>query len=221
MGSRQKRRIARKNGAKAAGRKTPEGIRISSMNSLTHGLNSRTLVLSNESQEKFNELAEAYIAKFKPRDAVEMGIVNEMIAARWRQQRVWLIQTAALNLHLDTLEVAITSALPEIAQAANLATAFTNMANQDKTLEILLRHETSFSRMHDRALKALEKLREAELRSDPKPEQSVPVETPEVEEIPSKKQPQPAASPSSNTIPRPPASKTPPNRSLPDIDCIL
>ncbi|MEO8131489.1 MAG: hypothetical protein ABJF23_30935 [Bryobacteraceae bacterium] len=49
--------------------------------------------------------------------------------------------------------------------------AHTRMVNNEKTLELLLRYETSFSRMHDRAMKALFRLREeSNLRNDPNPD---------------------------------------------------
>ena len=98
MSSRSRHKTAKRNGAKAAGSKSPEGIQKSSMNAVRHGLTAQTLVLSNESQAKFDQMLASYIERFKPADEVEMNLVDEMVAARWRQQRVWMIQTAALDL---------------------------------------------------------------------------------------------------------------------------
>src|SRR5215212_11738666 len=97
----QKRKIARENGAKTAGTKSPQGIEISSKNALKHGLSSTTVVLAVESQPKFDILFQAYIEKFQPQDAVEMGFVNQMVAARWREQRIWEIQTASIDLEME------------------------------------------------------------------------------------------------------------------------
>ena len=164
MPSKQKRKIARQNGAKAAGSKSPQGIQTSAMNALRHGLTSKTLVLWNESPAKFDQLLQMYLEKFQPQDGVEMNLVDEMVAARWRQQRVWVVQTSALNLRMDKLEDKVES------EADRLTLAFTAMANQEKTLELLMRYETSYSRMHDRAMKTLHRLRqEQDLRNDPKP----------------------------------------------------
>src|SRR5437764_12129110 len=104
MSSRLKRKTARANGAKSNGPKTPEGLQKSAQNTLKHGLTAKTLVLSNESQSKFDQLLESYIKKFKPRDAVEHDLVTEMVAARWRLQRIWLIQTAALDHQMEAME---------------------------------------------------------------------------------------------------------------------
>ena len=65
MSSRQTRKQARQNGAKAAGTKSPAGIQQSSKNSLKHGLTSNMIVLSNESQAKFDELHQTYIETFR------------------------------------------------------------------------------------------------------------------------------------------------------------
>ena len=76
MSSRQKSKIARTNGAKA-----PEGLEKSSRNELRHGLTAKTLVLSNESQTKVDRFFEAFVQKFASRDAVELELVTEMVAA--------------------------------------------------------------------------------------------------------------------------------------------
>ena len=178
MPSKQKRKTARQNGAKAAGSKTPQGIQTSAMNALRHGLTSQTLVLANESPSKFAELLQMYIEKFKPQDGVEMNLVDEMVAARWRQQRGWAIQTASIDLQMETQEFEIRS------EPQRLALAFITMANQEKVLELIMRYETSYSRMHDRAMKALYRLREEQdLRNDPKPAPPAP-KTPQTPKTP-------------------------------------
>src|SRR5665647_300523 len=177
MSSRQKRRIASTNGAKSAGTKTPEGLQKSSQNSLRHGLTAKTLVLSNESQTKFDELMEAFIRKFQPTDEVELELVTEMVAARWRLRRIWLIQTAALDHQMDRMEAELSEKFEVISHPTRLSLAFTTMANQEKSLQLLLRYETTYSRAFDRALKTLDKMqkprtesaRSEELRNEPDP----------------------------------------------------
>ena len=179
MTSKKKHKIARQNGAKAAGAKSPQGIQTSSMNALRHGLLSKVLVLSNESQTKFDELLQMYIEKFQPQDGVETNLVYEMVAAKWRQQRVWMVETAALELEMDDQQIDIDEheAKGEKLNMTNpeqIAMAYTKMANNEKTLELFMRYENSFSRMHDRAMKALFRLREElNLRNDAKPSEAV------------------------------------------------
>ncbi len=93
-----------------------------------------------------------------------MNLVDEMVAARWRQQRCWAIQTASFNLQMESLEEEVSYA------PARVALAFIAMAEHEKLLDLILRYETSYSRMHDRAMKALFRLRqELNLRNDPNP----------------------------------------------------
>jgi len=94
MAQRKRKKIARENGAKAAGTKTPEGIQKSAMNAVRHGLTGKTLVLCNESQAQFDALTQRYIRKFQPQDEVDMELIDDLVAARWRLQRVRLMQAA-------------------------------------------------------------------------------------------------------------------------------
>ena len=54
------------NGAKAAGKKTPAGIKISSQNAIKHGLTAKAHVLKTESQEEFDYLRQQYVNRFQP-----------------------------------------------------------------------------------------------------------------------------------------------------------
>ncbi len=178
MSSRDKRRIARTNGAKSTGSKPPEGLQKSAQNALRHGLTAKSLVLGNESQTKFDELMEAFIRKFQPQDEVELELVTEMVAARWRLRRVWLIQTAAIDLQMDRMAPEIERQFKVITHPTQLSLAVTTMANEEKSLQLLLRYETTYSRAFGRALKTLEKLQKTrpesatteELRNEPKPQ---------------------------------------------------
>ncbi len=184
MSSRDKRRIARTDGAKSTGPKTPKGLQKSAQNALRHGLTAKSLVLGNESQTKFDELMEAFIRKFQPKDDVELELVTEMVAARWRLRRVWLIQTAAIDLQMDRMAPEIAQQFKVITHPTRLSLAFTTMANDEKSLQLLLRYETTYSRAFDRALKTLEKLQKTrpesatteELRNEPKTQ--APIEPP-------------------------------------------
>ena len=131
MSSRQRRKIARQNGAKAAGSKTPEGLKKSSMNALRYGLTAETLVLSNESQPKFLHMLQYYIARFKPIDEVELNLVDEMVAARWRQQRIWAIQTASMNSEMDKQEDYINETFIKCTEPTRVGVAFMAMGKDN------------------------------------------------------------------------------------------
>ena len=187
MSSRNKRKIARTNGAKSAGTKSPDGLQKSSQNALRHGLTAKTLVLSNESQTKFDELLESYIRKFLPQDEVELELVTEMVAARWRLRRIWLIQSAALDHQMDKMEADLSESFTLLTEPTRLSLAFTTMANQEKSLQLLLRYESTYRRMYNQAQRDLLKLREStpctEMPNEAKPDAKPAAATPPVVEI--------------------------------------
>ena len=86
------------NGAKSHGPKTPEGLAISSMNAVRHGLTAKTLVLQNEDPAQFKELMDDYTAYLRPTNPVERDLVSDIISARWRLRRMWSYETAMIDV---------------------------------------------------------------------------------------------------------------------------
>ena len=193
MSSRQSRKQARRNGAKAAGTKSPAGIQTSSKNALKHGLTSNMIVLTNESHAKFDELHQTYLETFQPANGVEMDLIDQMVASQWRLRRIWIMQTAALDLKMDQQEAEIAKQFNQIDQATRVTVAFTTLANDEKSLDLLLRYETTYTRLYQRAMNTLIRLRREnqidenrpepttseELRNDPPPPVAEPVSSPE------------------------------------------
>ena len=93
---------ARFNGAKSQGPKTPEGLSISSMNALDHGITARTLILQNEDPDKFAEMQKALFDHLQPANQVEIDLVTDIVAARWRLNRIWRYETALLDIEMDS-----------------------------------------------------------------------------------------------------------------------
>src|ERR1700690_2553058 len=97
MSSQRKIDSARSNGAKSHGPKTEAGRKISSMNAVTHGLYAKGVVLAEESREQHQEMLDAYLHQFQPQGPAEVDLVEEMVAAKWRQRRLWAIETDLLE----------------------------------------------------------------------------------------------------------------------------
>jgi hypothetical protein len=116
------------------------------------------IVLSNESKERFDELHESYIQTFQPTNAVEMDLVDQIAAAQWRLRRIWSLQTAAFDMKMDQQEAEIKAKFHQIDQSTRLTHAFTSMANEGKSLDLLLRYVTAYTRMYQRALNTLLRL---------------------------------------------------------------
>ena len=167
MSSRQLRKQARRNGAKAAGTKSPAGIQKSSGNALKHGLTGKAVVLTNESQQNFDDLHQSYVHEFEPESTVEMDLVDQMVSAQWRLRRIWRMQTAALDLKMDQQESEIAKTFNQIDQTTRVTLAFTALANEEKALDLYLRYEIAYTRMHQRAINSLSKLRKEKLRKRP------------------------------------------------------
>jgi hypothetical protein len=92
---------SRLNGAKSRGPVTPEGRHNSSLNAASHGLTAKTLILRNESQAHFLEIMNAYLEYLQPSNQIEIDLISEMVAARWRLRRVWRYETAILDIEMD------------------------------------------------------------------------------------------------------------------------
>jgi hypothetical protein len=97
MSSQRKINSARTNGAKSHGPKTKAGLEKSSRNALTHGLYSATIVLASEPREQYQTVLDAYLQQFQPDGPVESHPIEEIGAAKWRQRRLWAIETDLLE----------------------------------------------------------------------------------------------------------------------------
>jgi hypothetical protein len=150
MSSDKRIRASRANGALSRGAKTAAGKLKSSQNALRHGLLANLVVMNDEPREAFEALFHSYFDRFGPLDAVEAGMVEEMVAAWWRLRRTWaienhLLDTAAFNHHgPDPID--------------RLAGAFTGLA-ATPDMNLLHRYETRLHMMFQRAFQNLLVLR--------------------------------------------------------------
>src|ERR1035441_6456902 len=85
------------NGAISKGPVTAQGKGRSSNNAVSHGLLSRQLVMRDESPEVFKAVVNQHLDRFQPADGVELGLVEEMVAAHWRLRRAWALETRLLD----------------------------------------------------------------------------------------------------------------------------
>ena len=93
---------ARFNGAKSRGPKTDAGKARSAASANKHNLSGqRLVVLNNENDEAFQELFQAFLAKFQPQDSVEHECVLQAAVARWRLRRIWQLETAIFDAEMD------------------------------------------------------------------------------------------------------------------------
>ena len=155
MSSQKRIEAARINGAKSHGPKTPEGKAISAMNALRHGLCAKALVLCNEDAAAFEAMRNAYLEEFQPVGASEYDLLDEMVAARWRQCRGWGVETAMIDLKMDQQEKALEARFKRLDEATRTAIAYTSITAEGHSLDQIQRHDTRLSRMYRTALKTL------------------------------------------------------------------
>ena len=187
MSSIPKIESARANGARSRGPVTPEGRARSSKNAIKHGLSSRAIVLSNESESEFEKLLESYLAQFNPQSEIEASLVEQLVAARWRMERVWAIETSLLDLEMTEQEDAVDQKYESIDEVARTALAFRALCDNSRTLNLLSRYESQFRRAGERALDSLLRLQDQQLEKQKLQNEPnhlptrVPGEEPEIE----------------------------------------
>jgi hypothetical protein len=150
---------SRANGRRSKGPATSAGKLRSSQNSLRHGLLARCLVLEDESPEAFEALLAQHVEHLQPVDGLELGMVEEMVAAWWRMRRSWAIETHMLDTAADPGSA--TKAIDRI------TAAFKSLA-ESSSLPLMHRYETRLHMIYQRALRNLLLLRAA-VPNEPSP----------------------------------------------------
>lgn len=136
-------RASKLNGALSKGPVTEEGKKRSSRNALKHGLfSSVETILSSENANLFKEHHRGLYEKFAPRDAMELLLVERIIACGWRLRRVLCIETTFLYQQLFDRE--------------HIGHIFGN--NEDRLYK-LQRMEKGFERSMYAAINELERMR--------------------------------------------------------------
>jgi hypothetical protein len=151
---------SRINGAKSRGPVTPEGKRIVSQNSVTHGLCAAALIIDGEQADAFEALKASLLADLKPATPKELGLAEYAIHALWRRNRTWELESAIFNEELRKQ--------PEGLPAQRAARAFSELANKTRSLDVLHRYDTRFERHYHRALNQLRSY------AEPSPGETVP-----------------------------------------------
>ena len=165
MSSIPKIQSARANGARSRGPVTPEGRTRYSKNAIKHGLSSRAIVLSNESESDFEKLLESYLAQFNPQSEIEASLVQQLVAARWRMERVWAVETALLDLEMVEQRDAVDQKYEFIEEVARTALAFRALCDNSRVLNLLSRYESQFRRAGERILDSLLRLQDQHLEN--------------------------------------------------------
>jgi hypothetical protein len=165
MASQLQSDTARINGAKSRGPKTAEGRAKSSQNALQHGCTaSNTILLACEDPQEFEAVLAGYMAYFRPVDAFERRLVEDMFSAHWRIRRLKAIETALIDYEMIVQKPELTKKIMPFDTGILLAVAFRALADDSRALALASRYESRLQRLFDRTFKML-----TSLRHKPKP----------------------------------------------------
>ena len=155
---------SRANGARSKGPVSAEGKRKSSKNAITHGLLARNIVLSDESPEGFEAIMNDHLERLQPADGMELGLIEDMAASRYRFHRALAIETRLIENESATL--------PDSDSLDRMSNAFDTLAAKP-ALGLIHRYQTRLYLNYQRALQNMLLLRALarpnEPRIDPTP----------------------------------------------------
>ncbi len=97
----------RRNARKSTGPRTQAGKDRSKRNGITHGIFCNQIVLSDESQNDFDNLRSAFLLQLRPADVMELMLVDRIVAAAWKIRRFNRVEALTLEgqAHLDAKEI--------------------------------------------------------------------------------------------------------------------
>ena len=146
---------SRANGAKSRGPITNIGRAISAQNSATHGLaGAKLVVIEGESADRWQALLEACHREFQPETEVEVELVTEIAAARWRLRRCWSMETSLFDM-----EIAKQREDPQFEPQDYESRHATAARDLTQDMRLMDRYETRMRRSYERAVENLYQLR--------------------------------------------------------------
>ena len=175
MPSKARIEAGRRNGMLAKGKKSEEARQKCAQNSVKHGLFSKTFVLANESPELLESTRKSYYELWKPENEFEADLVNDMVAARWRLNRITTVEGETIDLRQARMDHSgeLKKEFEIIPEPTRLAIAFEKEINESKTLANLSRYEARYHRQFRQAAAELRRIqkdrRAAEGTRPPKP----------------------------------------------------
>src|SRR3989454_2041429 len=169
---------ARINGAKSHGPKSAEGKKKSSRNALRHGCTAgHPILLACKDPGDFNRMRKDYDTMYKPVTLEEQNLVAEMFATAWRLRRATTIETALIDLEVVTEEPKLKARFDTVDGGILLASAFRSLADESRSLALVLRYEARLRRIHQQNYDMLLRLRQ-QRQSEPAPPEPPPVPAP-------------------------------------------
>jgi hypothetical protein len=133
-------------------------------------LTANCLVLTTEDKNKFVALYREYLDEYNPQGPTQRDLVEEMVAAKWRQRRCSIIETGILNVTMDRMADKIEEEFVNLPNSIRTALAFLDQHGADGALARIARDEARRARTWHRALKLLRELQKEKMPNEPEPD---------------------------------------------------
>jgi hypothetical protein len=154
----------RRNAQKSTGPVTDLGKAVVKFNSLKHGMTASTAVLPYENADSYAELREAFVATYKPANAVEASLVETIANSYWRLLRVRRVETAALDMGIRGLKKKYNYSQAPLQDDDQTMVVVLN-DDEDPLLKVE-RHQTRIERCYFTAIETLRKVQKDRLREE-------------------------------------------------------
>jgi hypothetical protein len=158
MISERQQEANRRNAAKSHGPITPEGRAAVRHNALKHGFTAAEIILPTvEEKIDFEQFRAAFEAEHQPVGPTEQVLVEDIVTARWRLNRIRKMEPGFFALRREVLKDTITE-FSTLDPQAQLALIVLDDARDSDTYGKMSRYEGRFERAFHKALKELQRL---------------------------------------------------------------
>jgi hypothetical protein len=130
-------------------------------------LTANCLVLTTEDKDKFIALYREYLDEYNPQGPTQRDLVEEMVAAKWRQRRCSIIETGILNVTMDRMADKIEEEFVNLPHSIRTSLAYIEQHGADGALARIARDEARHARTWHRALKLLRELQKEKIPNEP------------------------------------------------------
>ncbi len=179
MASQQQIDANRQNAQKSTGPKTPEGKAAVCQNAFTHGLTAELACINGEDMDEFDATRQSFEDELKPVGPVQTLLVQRIVMAAWRLDRLRLLEGGVFQLHHYDGGMAIDRDYKDVPPRTRLAALYLRDVRGPNALALLGRYEARIERSFYRALHELERLQAAPENEMAKQSQSTPEPEPQ------------------------------------------
>jgi hypothetical protein len=149
----------RRNAAKSHGPTTPEGRAAVRLNALKHGFTATEIILPTvEEKIDFEQFRFAFEKEYNPVGPTEQVLVEDIVTARWRLNRIRKMEPGFFALGLQRRQKVREEIYSNLDGQAHLADVLSHDAFEDDTYGKMSRYEGRFERTFYKALKELQRL---------------------------------------------------------------